>query len=132
MVAGQTACRAKLLKWLAWAAIALWTGFTFAGYFTPIRDLGASVIGHGAALGFWQWFWMLFYSFFTMMQAGFMREQVCKYMCPYARFQSAMFDRDTLIVSYRHRPWPTHAANGPSTRTTRLRARVTASTAASA
>ena len=90
----------KLLKWLVWAAIALWTGLTFAGYFTPIRDLAAGVVGAGISLGFWQWFWMLFYSFFTMMQAGFMREQVCKYMCPYARFQSAMFDRDTLIVSY--------------------------------
>jgi len=90
----------KLLKWAVWAAIALWTGFTFAGYFTPIRELAAGVVGAGISLGFWQWFWMLFYSFFTMMQAGFMREQVCKYMCPYARFQSAMFDRDTLIVSY--------------------------------
>ncbi len=32
--------------------------------------------------------------------AGWMREQVCKYMCPYARFQSSMFDKDTLIVTY--------------------------------
>ncbi|MGA1301995.1 MAG: cytochrome c oxidase accessory protein CcoG, partial [Burkholderiaceae bacterium] len=88
----------KFLKWMAWAMIALWTGFTFAGYFTPIHELAAGVMA--LSLGFWQWFWMLFYSFFTMLQAGFMREQVCKYMCPYARFQSAMFDRDTLIVSY--------------------------------
>jgi cytochrome c oxidase accessory protein FixG len=45
-------------------------------------------------------FWILFYSGFTILQAGFMREQVCKYMCPYARFQSVMFDRDTMIVTY--------------------------------
>ena len=82
----------------AWAAIALWTGFTFVGYFTPIRELWASarVLGFGP----WEWFWILFYGFATYGNAGWMREQVCKYMCPYARFQSAMFDKDTLIISY--------------------------------
>lgn len=88
----------RMLKFLAWSLIALWTGFTFAGYFTPIRDLVD--LTRAAALGPWQSFWILFYSAFTLMQAGFMREQVCKYMCPYARFQSVMFDRDTLIVTY--------------------------------
>ena len=43
---------------------------------------------------------MLFYGFATYGNAGFLREQVCKYMCPYARFQSAMFDKDTLIITY--------------------------------
>ncbi len=85
-------------KQAAWIAIALWTGFTFAGYFTPIRDLAASALA--LQLGPWQTFWVLFYGFATWGNAGFMREQVCKYMCPYARFQSAMFDRDTLIISY--------------------------------
>ncbi len=93
---------AKLLrkggKQAAWIAIALWTGFSFAGYFTPIRELGAAALA--LELGPWQTFWVLFYAFATWGNAGFMREQVCKYMCPYARFQSAMFDRDTLIVSY--------------------------------
>jgi cytochrome c oxidase accessory protein FixG len=82
----------------AWSIISLWTGFTFAGYFTPIRELTVSTLA--GDLGGWQSFWILFYSAFTLMQAGFMREQVCKYMCPYARFQSVMFDRDTLIVTY--------------------------------
>ena len=50
--------------------------------------------------GTWQIFWVLFYGFATYGNAGFLREQVCKYMCPYARFQSAMFDKDTLIVTY--------------------------------
>ncbi len=85
-------------KHFAWIAFALWTGFTFVGYFTPIRELGSAVTG--MALGPWQTFWILFYSFATYGNAGFMREQVCKYMCPYARFQSAMFDDDTLIVTY--------------------------------
>lgn len=88
----------KGTKHLVWIAFALWTGFTFVGYFTPIRELGDAVITMG--LGPWQTFWVLFYSFATYGNAGFMREQVCKYMCPYARFQSAMFDDDTLIVTY--------------------------------
>jgi len=85
-------------KQAVWIAIALWTGFTFVGYFTPIKVLAQLV--SQLALGPWETFWVLFYSFATYGNAGFMREQVCKYMCPYARFQSAMFDKDTLIVSY--------------------------------
>lgn len=85
-------------KHFVWIAFALWTGFTFVGYFTPIRELSAAVLSMG--LGPWQTFWVLFYGFATYGNAGFMREQVCKYMCPYARFQSAMFDDDTLIVTY--------------------------------
>ncbi|MBN9404384.1 MAG: cytochrome c oxidase accessory protein CcoG [Burkholderiales bacterium] len=81
-----------------WIAIGLWTGLSFVGYFTPIREL----VGHIAtwSLGPWETFWIFFYGFATWGNAGFMREQVCKYMCPYARFQSAMFDKDTLIVTY--------------------------------
>jgi len=81
-----------------WLLIALWTGFTFVGYFTPIRTLAGLVSQF--ALGPWELFWIGFYSLATFGNAGFMREQVCKYMCPYARFQSVMFDKDTLIVSY--------------------------------
>lgn len=85
-------------KHLAWGIVALWTGFSFVGYFTPVRQLGHEALGF--SLGPWEAFWVLFYAFATYGNAGWMREQVCKYMCPYARFQSAMFDRDTLIVSY--------------------------------
>ena len=88
----------KSLKHALWIALALWTGFTFVGYFTPIRELASEVMAN--ALGPWQTFWVLFYGFATYGNAGFMREQVCKYMCPYARFQSAMFDQDTMIVTY--------------------------------
>ncbi|POR12754.1 cytochrome c oxidase accessory protein CcoG [Diaphorobacter sp. LR2014-1] len=87
----------KTLKQLAWVTVALWTGFTFVGYFVPIRQLGGELL---ALHGTWQIFWVGFYSFATYGFAGYMREQVCKYMCPYARFQSAMFDKDTLIVTY--------------------------------
>lgn len=88
----------KALKHGLWIAVAVWTGFTFVGYFTPIRELGALTLA--ASLGPWQTFWILFYGFATYGNAGFLREQVCKYMCPYARFQSAMFDKDTMIVTY--------------------------------
>mgnify|MGYP001788275912 CR=1 FL=1 len=85
-------------KHLLWLALASWTGFTFVGYFTPIKVLGLEVVE--ANMGSWEVFWVCFYGFATYLNAGFMREQVCKYMCPYARFQSAMFDRDTLTVTY--------------------------------
>jgi len=89
--------RKKSLKHIVWLVVALWTGFTFVGYFVPIRELGSELL---VLSGGWQVFWVLFYGFATYGNAGFMREQVCKYMCPYARFQSAMFDSDTLIVTY--------------------------------
>jgi len=83
---------------VSWIAVAAWTGFSFVGYFTPIRTLWHELMTFG--MGPWEIFWTCFYGFATYGNAGFMREQVCKYMCPYARFQSAMFDRDTLIISY--------------------------------
>jgi len=85
-------------KQLSWIAVGLWTGFSFVGYFTPIKQLWAEAFTLG--FGPWEWFWVLFYGFATYGNAGYLREQVCKYMCPYARFQSAMFDKDTLIISY--------------------------------
>ncbi|MBE7422812.1 MAG: cytochrome c oxidase accessory protein CcoG [Zoogloeaceae bacterium] len=88
----------KAGKHAVWALIALWTGFTFVGYFTPVKTLAASLAAW--QLGPWETFWVFFYAFATWGNAGFMREQVCKYMCPYARFQGVMFDPDTLIVTY--------------------------------
>lgn len=90
--------RIKSTKHMLWVLVALLTGFSFIGYFAPIRSLGADLLA--LTLGPWQWFWLLFYSFATWGNAGFLREQVCKYMCPYARFQSVMVDRDTLVVTY--------------------------------
>jgi len=88
----------KSLKQFLWVTFALWTGFTFVGFFTPIRDLAGEVVRFD--LGAWEAFWIGFYALATYGNAGYLREQVCKYMCPYARFQGAMFDRDTLIISY--------------------------------
>ena len=93
-----TKIRKKALKQICWLALALFTGFSFVAYFTPVRPLAVDLINFEA--NGWIVFWMLFYGFATYGNAGYMREQVCKYMCPYARFQGAMFDRDTLIITY--------------------------------
>jgi cytochrome c oxidase accessory protein FixG len=93
---------AKLLRRGAkhglWLAVSLLTALTFVGYFTPIRPLAVELFSgqlEGAAL-----FWVLFFTTATYLNAGWLREKVCVYMCPYARFQGVMFDKDTLIVSY--------------------------------
>jgi len=88
----------KGFKHTVWILFSAWTGYTFVGYFTPIIELGEKLISFSA--GPWETFWVVFYGFATYANAGWMREQVCIYMCPYARFQSAMFDSDTLIISY--------------------------------
>jgi cytochrome c oxidase accessory protein FixG len=91
----------KATKHTAWLIVALWTGYTFVGYFAPIHDLGVRVATW--QLGPWEAFWIVFYGLATYGNAGFMREQVCKYMCPYARFQGVMFDKDTLVITYDRR-----------------------------
>ncbi|HTD03633.1 cytochrome c oxidase accessory protein CcoG [Undibacterium sp.] len=91
----------KTAKHAIWLGIALWTGISFVGYFTPIHTLMQEILL--VTLGPWEWFWVLFYALATYGNAGWMREQVCKYMCPYARFQSVMFDQDTLIITYDER-----------------------------
>ena len=85
-------------KYFAWALVALWTGFTFVAYFTPLDGLLQDFARFD--VGGWVLFWTLFYGAFTYIFAGVLREQVCFYMCPYARFQSVMFDQDTLVVTY--------------------------------
>lgn len=88
----------RFFKHTVWLIIALWTGFSFVGYFMPIKTLGTELVT--LTIGPWSVFWMLFYSLATYGNAGFMREQMCRYLCPYARFQGSMLDKDSLIVSY--------------------------------
>ncbi len=85
-------------KQAVWLGIGLVTGFSFVGYFTPIRTLMLDATT--LAFSPWEWFWVLFYGFATYGNAGYLREQVCKYMCPYARFQSALIDKDSLVIAY--------------------------------
>ncbi len=88
----------KTAKHASWLFVGFVTGFTFVGYFFPIRELLPDLLR--LDLNKWALLWIVFFTLATYINAGWMREQVCKYMCPYARFQSVMFDHDTLIVSY--------------------------------
>lgn len=88
----------KIAKHALWFGFAFYTGFTFVGYFTPIYELGYQFFTFTA--NHVVVFWIFLFTLATYINAGWMREQVCMYMCPYARFQSAMFDKNTLIVSY--------------------------------
>lgn len=90
--------RKRIIKQVLWVSFSLFTGLIFVGYFVPIREFIPDFFTLN--ISGWALFWVLFYSFATYGNAGYMREQVCMYMCPYARFQSAMFDHDTLIVAY--------------------------------
>ena len=88
----------KGAKQAAWLAIGLYTGFSFVGYFTPVRALAEATASFDVSA--WNGFWILFYGLATYGNAGYLREQMCKYICPYARFQSALIDRDSLIITY--------------------------------
>jgi len=88
----------KTIKHIAWWAIAIATGLTFVGYFIPIKELVVGFFTFNSS--FWPVFWVLFFAGCTYANAGWMRSIVCLHMCPYARFQSAMFDKDTFIVGY--------------------------------
>jgi len=88
----------KSAKQVGWLALALFTGFSFVGYFTPIRELAGAAASGGVTP--WNSFWILFYAMATYGNAGYLREQMCKYICPYARFQSALIDKDSLIITY--------------------------------
>jgi cytochrome c oxidase accessory protein FixG len=93
--------RKKVMKHAGWLFIGFMTGLTFVGYFYGIKDLTVDIFSF--KISGWALFWTQFFTFATYINAGWMREQVCKYMCPYARFQAVMFDKDTLIVSYDER-----------------------------
>lgn len=88
----------KTGKQAAWLGVGLFTGFTFVGYFTPIHALAQQMLTFNVEP--WATFWVFFYGFATYGNAGYLREQVCTYMCPYARFQSALIDMDSLVIAY--------------------------------
>jgi len=90
--------RLKTAKHSIWLIFSLWTGITFVGYFMPIHELMNDLIS--LSPGAWSAFWVVFYAFATYGNAGFLRDQMCRQICPYARFQFVMFDPDTLIIAY--------------------------------
>lgn len=81
-----------------WLAMSIATGIAFVGYFIPVRELTLNLLQL-------EWLttsaiWVFIVAALTYVNAGWVREKVCLHMCPYARFQSVMFDRDTLVISY--------------------------------
>ncbi|MBB4845242.1 cytochrome c oxidase accessory protein FixG [Paucibacter oligotrophus] len=85
-------------KHLAWLLLSLWVGLSFVGWFSPMREVASQLMSW--ELGRWEAFWALFYGGFTYLNAGLLREKICQHICPYGRFQGAMLDADTLLVSY--------------------------------
>jgi cytochrome c oxidase accessory protein FixG len=98
-------------KHVLWLLLALATGLTFVGYFSPVRELSFNLFSLN--LNGWETFWIGFFTVATYLNAGWLREQVCIHMCPYARFQSVMFDEDTLIVSYDEKRGEGEKGRGP-------------------
>ncbi len=88
----------KSLTHFCWLAFSLLTALVFVGYFTPITDLFVDFFTFNAS--FWSVVFILIFMFCTYGNAGWMREIMCTHICPYARFQSAMFDKDTFTVTY--------------------------------
>ena len=88
----------RIIKHTVWIIFSIATGIAFIGYFIPVRELT-----HEILIGEWlssSAFWVFMFAGFTYANAGWLREQVCLHMCPYSRFQSVMFDKDTLVVTY--------------------------------
>lgn len=98
-------------KHVLWILLALATGITFVSYFSPVRELVPNLLSFN--LNSWEAFWIGFFALATYLNAGWLREQVCIHMCPYARFQSVMFDQDTLIVSYDEKRGEGEKGRGP-------------------
>lgn len=88
----------KSSKHAIWLTISVVTAFTFVGYFTPIRPLTQDILS--TSVSFWPGFYIALFALCTYANAGWMRELMCTHMCPYSRFQSSMFDNDTLTVTY--------------------------------
>jgi cytochrome c oxidase accessory protein FixG len=89
----------KTVKHLSWFIVSLATALTFVAYFVPTEELFSSVLTLSLESSL-TWFWIIFFTSATYINAGWLREQVCIYMCPYARFQSVMFNENTKIVGY--------------------------------
>ena len=88
----------KSLKHGVWLVLSFITALTFLAFFVPAQEVFVSFLTFqaGGVISFW----VCFFAFCTFGNAGWMREIMCLHMCPYARFQSAMFDKDTFTVAY--------------------------------
>ena len=90
----------KILKHSLWLMIAWWTGGAWVLYFSDAPTLVGQLVRFDAPLVAYLWIAIL--TFTTYALAGFMREQVCVYMCPWPRIQAALTDEHALNVTYRY------------------------------
>ena len=88
----------KITKHAAWLVISLLTSMSFMAYFIPAKSLYMSLFT--LEMSGIVSFWVFLFAFCTYGNAGFLREKMCTVACPYSRFQSVMFDKDTLVVTY--------------------------------
>ncbi|CAH9058127.1 hypothetical protein PSECIP111951_01807 [Pseudoalteromonas holothuriae] len=93
-----TKIQKKITKHTIWLFMSLFTATSFMAYFVPVHTLYTQMLS-------FQWsglvsFWVFLFALCTYGNAGFLREKMCTVACPYSRFQSVMFDKDTLLVSY--------------------------------
>ena len=86
------------LRHALWAVIALWTGISFVGYFTPIGKLAQGALTF--SLSGWEFFWISFYGVATWANVVYLHEQVCSYLCPYSRVQALIADARTPCIQY--------------------------------
>lgn len=92
--------RLRLTKWTAWLLISIATGGAWVFYFTDAPTLAANLVkGTAHPIAYTT---IAVLTLTTFVFGGFMREQICIYMCPWPRIQAAMTDEDTLMVAYRH------------------------------
>lgn len=90
--------RKKLLKHSLWLIIAMLTGVSFAAYFTDAYQLWADYFSLQAHIS--AWIVLLMFTLGTYFLAGFLREQTCFWLCPYARIQGVMYDKTTILPTY--------------------------------
>lgn len=88
----------KLLKHSSWLLVSLLTALAFISYFVPARSLYSDFFSLQSSATVYGW--VSFFTACTYINAGLIREKMCLHMCPYARFQSAMFEPATKLVTY--------------------------------
>ena len=90
--------RLRLSKWFFWLLISVFTGISFVAWFTDALQLWRDLFTGQASLVAWVVIGL--FTAGTFILAGFMREQVCFWLCPYARIQGVMYDSETILPTY--------------------------------
>lgn len=90
--------RKKALKYLVWVLISVATGISFVSWFTDSRQLWHDLFTFNASTTVYGV--IALFTAGTLVLAGKMREQACFWLCPYARIQGVMYDKETILPTY--------------------------------